>query len=305
MDRDLVQAAARHQWRAMGSAASIVAVGDRPAMVDHAVRRIAQLEARWSRFHPASEVSRLTLHAGRPVEVSADTVRLVRCAVEAWRLSGGLVNPTVLGALEAAGYDRPFERIDPTSSTAAHSHVGAIVACTDIVIDGSTVTLPAGTGFDPGGIGKGLAADIVTTELIDAGAAGVCVNLGGDLRVAGRAPGGDAWTVAIEDGDGWPVTHLGLTSGAVATSSTARRAWRRCGERMHHLIDPATGRPSATDLVQATAVAGHGWVAEAFAKAVLLRGSATAFDVVPDGIAALAVARDGTLLSTASLEAYR
>jgi len=66
-------------------------------------------------------------------------------------------------------------------------------------MDATTVRLPAGTGFDAGGIGKGLAADLVTTEAIAAGADGICVNLGGDLRVAGTGPDG-AWTVGIEKG---------------------------------------------------------------------------------------------------------
>ena len=58
--------------------------------------------------------------------------------------------------------------------------------------------IPAGVGFDPGGIGKGLAADLVADETMAGGALGVCVNMGGDLRVRGRSPDSESWTVAVE-----------------------------------------------------------------------------------------------------------
>ena len=58
--------------------------------------------------------------------------------------------------------------------------------------------LPAGAGFDPGGIGKGLAADLAVAEALTEGAAGVCVNLGGDVRLEGSAPDGGAYDVLID-----------------------------------------------------------------------------------------------------------
>ena len=60
-----------------------------------------------------------------------------------------------------------------------------------------------------------------------AGADGACVNLGGDLRVTGRDPADDAWTVAVEHPvAAAPLAHVGLRDGAVATSTTLRRRWR-------------------------------------------------------------------------------
>ena len=113
--------------------------------------------------------------------------------------------------------------------------------------------------------------DKVVADLIGAGAAGACVNLGGDLRVAGRAPEGGDSTIAIEDP--WScdaVVDVGIRDGAVATSSTQRRRWTLDGVPRHHLIDPATGEPSTSDLVAVTVIAGAGWTAEVLAKAALL-----------------------------------
>ena len=59
--------------------------------------------------------------------------------------------------------------------------------------------MPEGIGLDPGGIGKGLAADLAVRELRAAGTGGVLVALGGDIACAGRAPDPAGWLVDIED----------------------------------------------------------------------------------------------------------
>ena len=177
--------------------------------------------------------------------------------------------------------------------------------CVDIVIDHDAVTIPAGLGFDPGGIGKGLAADIVAGELIAAGATGACVNMGGDLRVIGASPNGNGWTVAIDHP--WssvPVALVGLTAGAVATSTVLRRRWTIDGCVRHHLIDPSTSEPSTSDLALASVIAGTAWQAEVLAKAALLRGSDRAFDLLDGSNASLVVDRDGAVSASAGLANY-
>jgi len=287
----------------MGSDTHVVVVGGPADLLDQAERRIEQLERRWSRFLPDSEVSQLNRWAGLPVAVSPDTVSLVEHALVGWRISGGAFDPTVLGAMIRAGYDRSFERLR-AGAPARFSPLGP--GADAIAVQAETVTLPPGTGFDPGGIGKGLAADIVCAELLAAGAEGICVNLGGDLRVAGTGPTGDAWTVAVEH----PLTpravvQLGLRGGAVATSTTQRRCWQVDGDHRHHVIDPQTGRPSDTDLVAATVVTGQAWMAEVMAKSVLLRGSVHPFDLVEGtGAQAMAIDRRGRVLATAGLSGF-
>ena len=291
----------------MGTSAHVIVTGPEHAiggLLDRAVLRIDELERRWSRFVPSSEVSELTRRAGSFVRVSPDTRLLVERATEAYRLSGGSFDPTVLGDVIRAGYDRSFETLgaNPPAGLSA-----LMTGCADIEIGATGVRLPHGTGFDPGGIGKGLAADLVTHELVELGATGACVNLGGDVRVRGEGPDdGGSWTVAIEHA--WqsePITLLGVRDGAVATSTTLRRTWRRDGVEHHHLIDPGTGSPSSSDLNLAAVVADQGWVAEILAKAVLLRGAAHPFDLIGgSGAEALAVDVTGGVRCSAGFPAY-
>ena len=287
-------------FRAMGSDGHIIVTSDIPGLPERARRRVDELERRWSRFDPDSEISELNRRSGDWVTVSADTVTLIRRSIEAHHLSGGSFDPTIAGDLIRAGYDRSFERLSewPTEPLSGR-HIGGSstwsTGCAHIEIVGTRVRLPRDTGFDPGGIGKGLAADLVVADLVDAGADGVCVNLGGDLRVTGRTPAGGAWTVAVEtpEESAFPITRVGLASGAVATSSTVRRRWVADGETRHHLIDPFTGRPSTTDLIAATVVAATAWEAEVLATAVLLRGTERAFAILEGtGAVALTVDRD-------------
>src|SRR5579859_6764603 len=144
--------AAELRFRAMGSDCHVIVVGD-PGLAELARLRVDDLERRWSRFLPDSEVSRLNAGHGQPARVSPATFELVRRAVAGWARTGGRFDPTVLGDLIRAGYDRPFEEV------AARPSAGASPwrrGCGGIRLDAAnrTVTLPPDVGFDPGGLGK-------------------------------------------------------------------------------------------------------------------------------------------------------
>ena len=135
-------------------------------------------------------------------------------------------------------------------------------------LDG-TVTRPPGLRFDSGGIAKGVAADIGAAAL--ARYSSFAVDCGGDLRIGGAD--GLARRVEIDDplGTG-PVARFSISEGAIATTGLNRRIWSVGDGFAHHLIDPATGTPAWTGLIQTTAVAPTAVEAETLAKAALLSG---------------------------------
>jgi FAD:protein FMN transferase len=292
---------AERTFHAMGGPGRLLTVGGSDGLAAAGVARIADLEARWSRFLPNSEITLLNGLPGLPVEVSPETYELVAKAVFGWQATSGSFDPTVLGSLLAAGYDRTFERL-PAHRPVPPLPAAAAPGCGGIVLDAATrsVTLPSGVTLDPGGIGKGLAGDIVARELLAAGAEGVMVDLGGDVRVAGVPPSGDSWAIAIADphDDDRDLTLLRLLDGAVATSSTLHRAWNiGDGATAHHLIDPATGRSRNGRIVAVTVVAGEGWWAEVSTKHALALGPERADRLV--NAAALFVDATGSLLPSA------
>ena len=295
----------RASFPAMGTTCEVTLVGGSDALIGLARDRVDALERRWSRFRADSEISRLNARAGVPTGLSADSYLLVDRAVTGWRWTSGLYDPTVLKAVEAAGYDRSFDQI-PTDAPrrAAVSAPG----CADIVLDPQlrTVTLPRGAGFDPGGVGKGLAADLVVAAVRDAGAAGACVSIGGDGRVGGEPPAG-GWRVAIgspyaEDAF---VAVLTLTDHGIATSSRMMRRWTAGGTAHHHLLDPRTGEPVDNGLDTVTVVDREAWLAEVLAKAVFVAGPAAgAATLARSDAAGLAVSGPTTLLPMGPLGAF-
>lgn len=259
-------------FRAMGTEIRVLADPDAdPAIVAGAVREAARSfareERRFSRFRADSELSRVNASGGGSVRVSAAFAEVLNLALAAARESDGLFDPTVLPALVAAGYDRDFDDVLAGARDALHppTHCGR---WREVEVRGRAIRLPAGTGLDLGGIAKGWTADLAAQRCLDAGMTWVAVNAGGDIRIAGDAP---PMMVGVEDPDDRSsnVTLLRLSEGGLATSSTTARAW---GPGRHHLIDPRSGLPASTGVVQATAWAATCAEAEVRAKVAVLEG---------------------------------
>lgn len=292
------------EWRAMGTGCRTWLLGpDAEGAARMVITEVRRLEERWSRFRADSDISRVNTAEGSRIAVAPETIAILREAIAWWRATEGLFDPTVLKALVAAGYDRDF--------AVGHGPILdglAAPGCTGIVLDDELglVQLPPGVAIDLGGIGKGSAVDHVVGSLrhLDGG----LIDLGGDLRVWGDAPTGDGWPVAVEDlRDGTTAAVLWLAQGAVATSSTLRRAWADGGRTAHHLIDPRTGRPVRGEVVSVTVVAGRAAAAEVLAKASLTTGTVTAARRLLEhhGVAALIVPRTGSPLPVGGFDALR
>jgi thiamine biosynthesis lipoprotein len=262
---------------AMGTHVRLIAAPGAP--VDAARRALDDLAARLTRFDPASELCALNADP-RPVVPASRVLRTaVRAALAGARLTGGLADPTLLGALEGAGYARSRAGHAPadlrTALAAAPARRPARAApdlrLRAVRIDdrAGTVARPPGLRFDLGGSAKGLIADHLAARLAPSGP---CVaDCGGDLRVHGRRD-----VHVLDPFTGAAATVLSVRDCAVATSGLRSRLWWSGEEPMHHLLDPATAAPAWTGVVSATALAPTAVEAEALAKGALLAGPAGA-----------------------------
>lgn len=286
---------------AMGGTASITVVGGPPQLLGECFALLGELERAWSRFREDSDVSRLNWSQGRPVRVCAYTTRLVIALIDAWAVTCGDFDPTALPQLVASGY--AISRVDPSRRTVLPETAAWPGDVTGIDIAGQDIRLPLGTTLDPGGLGKGLAADMIVELAMEHGADGVLAEIGGDVVVAGAAPDGAAWTVGIQD----PFTRGELASvvrlarGAVATSSRLVRVWECADGEAHHLIDPATGASALTPSLTSTVIAGSGARAEALAKLAFVREANPLLQWLPRiGAAGMIVAADQPRKCTAN-----
>jgi FAD:protein FMN transferase len=248
------------EFRAMASPCRIIAENQELAAAGESF--VHELERRWSRFIPTSEIGVLNRADGSLCIVSPETMHLVQRAEFARLATDGVFNPLVLNRLDALMAD-----VDRVSLSVSDQPI-------DLFTELCGIRLPRGAGFDPGGIGKGLAGDFVIELLSDLGATTAQVELGGDVRVLGENWTGGDWAVNVTDAVNRTdvIATISVSEGAVATSSVLAHRWERNGQQVHHLIDPATGMPSATDLVSVTAVSSELWWAEVVAKVALMAG---------------------------------
>jgi FAD:protein FMN transferase len=260
----------------------LIESGDAVAAADDAEAFVRDFAARLTRFDPASELSRLNADPRCEVPVSP----LLAAAVGAGRWgaerTGGLVDPTLLGALEAAGYAASRRDAVPASLAAAlaaapprrPARPDPRARWRALEVDGAAgiVRRPPGLAVDTGGTGKGLAADAIAHRLRRAER--FLVDCGGDLAVGGAGSAERPWDVEVVHPLTGERAHvLRCRSGGVATSGLDVRLWRRAGGGYaHHLLDPSTGEPAWTGLVGVTALGASALEAEVLAKAALLSG---------------------------------
>ena len=290
----------------MASAARVVVVDGPDRLLDVARRRLEDLELTWSRFLADSDISRLNRTPNEWLPVAADTITLVEAMQIAASITEGRFDPTYLRELVATGYGHSIDDPDRVSIVIDLPCPDHRVADARIDPLGRAIMLPNGLALDPGGIGKGLAADLVVADLLADGAGGALVSLGGDIAVAGEPPTEDGWIVDVAHPLGGPMTlaTLAVSGGGIATSSTRTRRWTQAGVARHHVIDPSTATTSRTDLAAVTVVASSGWRAEAHATAALLCGSIGAVDYLDaHGVSGIATTAGGATTATADLSA--
>lgn len=313
-------------WRRLDTGDDTVAVAERPALGTTARvavwppehlrtalgatdRVLAVLDRQASRFREDSEISWLHRHRGGLVMLSDGLAEAIGVALSAARWTGGLVDPTIGEALISLGYDRDFAAIDAEIDADIDADIdageprppdapAAAPGWETVWLDGPMVRLPVGVSLDLGATAKGLGSDRAAGAVMAANrhAGGVLVSLGGDLALGGEPPC-HGWPILVAD-EPDPLASartqvVRLAAGALATSSSSCRRWRRGGRVLHHIIDPRTGLPADGPWRTASVAAATCADANAAATAAIVAG-AEAEDWLADvGLPARLVSHDG------------
>jgi thiamine biosynthesis lipoprotein len=202
-----------------------------------------------SRFRADSELAALNRAAGRSVEVGELLWDAISVAVRAAEETDGLVDPTVGRSLRLAGYDGPFVRVALRDARLVRPVFERPAGWRGLELDVGrrAVRVPAGVELDLGATAKALAADTLAGAAAARTGGGVLVSLGGDVAVAGEAPG-VGWAVRVADDQAAPLDAPGpivaVSRGGLATSGVAVRRWQTVAGELHHILDPRTGRPA-------------------------------------------------------------
>jgi FAD:protein FMN transferase len=283
------------EFRAMNTGILLVAEGPVETVetgFNQARKFIEDSEKRMTRFSSQSELSQLNRSSGGWFDASNDLFEVVMLALQLHQQTAGAFDPSILAALEQAGYDRSMDEvrraIAPNQASAnpalVHRGLSTLVETqpkrsrfSDVRLDESRhrIALPEGMRIDLGGIAKSWIAEKAAHLLADYSDA-CAVDAGGDIFFIGLPQGETAWKVTLEDplDPTRGLAMLKVPPGAVATSTVTKRRWMQGGKENHHLIDPRTQQPAVTEWLSVTVVAAHATDAEVLAKSLLIGGPA-------------------------------
>lgn len=243
-----------------------------------AVDQLLAWHDQFSRFKATSELARLNGDPRERVPVSPIMARFVQAVLDTARLTGGLVDGTMLDQIEQAGYNSEHLRaslalplalaLAPPRRPAGPDPAGSWHEV-EVDHEAGAVSRPPGLHFDGGGIVKGLFADVLGEKL--AAHAVFAIDCEGDVRIGG-ADRAELTIPVTAPFDGSVLHEFAVADAGVGTSGITKRSWLDRGRPAHHLLDPATGRPAYTGVVQVTALAPTALEGEALAKAALLSG---------------------------------
>ena len=204
-----------------------------------------------SRFRDDSELARVNASADSWTSVGDFLLLALETALAAAADTDGLVDPTMGRTLRLAGYDRPLPLVLARDGERFSASFASVPGWELVELDRAQrrVRIPGGIELDLGATAKALAADRAAAAAHELTGTGVLVSLGGDVSVAGSAPGA-GWPVRVADDHAAPLDGpgpvVGVASGGLATSGTTVRRWRAGDITLHHIIDPRTGRPAET-----------------------------------------------------------
>lgn len=237
---------------------------------------VAQVDAQMSTWRPDSDLMRLNAAAPEVwVEVPPELMAVLETALGIGRLSDGAFDIGVGDAVAAWGFG-------PQKASPAAIREGLArprrPAHELLELDraGLRVRKHGAITLDLSGIAKGYGVDRLAEVASGFGIAGALVAIDGELRAIGHQPDGAAWAIAIERPDhGLRAPHaiLALQDAAVATSGDYRHWVDIGGRRLSHTMDPVLGGPLAASPASVTVVAATCIVADAWATALMVRGS--------------------------------
>ena len=262
---------------------------------------LTEFEQTCSRFIPGNPLAQLNNSPNEGVEVPELLFEAVKVAANAFERSNGLFDPRVINTLKEIGYADSFEagssphgnlpstHTEPESWNPTFEHIGSSYK---INLSGAPVDL--------GGIGKGLAVDLLSASLRELATSGF-INAGGDLQAWGQSPEAGAWRIGVENpfdsSEADPIAVLEISDTGLATSSVRKRRWKtQDGDDVHHLINPKTGRPANSGLAAVTVVHKHTNVAETLTKTLFIEGESSILETCNSNqIAALWVTTQGEI----------
>jgi thiamine biosynthesis lipoprotein len=240
-------------------------------LVADVMREYHRVDDAMSTYKPDSEISQVNSRAAdAPMVISEELFGLVERSLELSAMSGGAFDITY----ESVGYLYDFRARQRPTDRQIEERIGA-VDYRHVVLDRARRTIffkAQGVRINLGGIAKGYVVERAAAMLRARGVEHALLNAGGDTRVIGDRRG-QPWIVGIRH----PrvadevVTRLPLVDEAISTSGDYERYFEENGRRYHHIINPATGRPTE-GILTVTVIGPDGTMTDGLDTAIFVLG---------------------------------
>lgn len=245
-----------------------------------------------------SEISRINNAKCNPVEVSDETLTLIKTGIYYSELSDGAFDITISPVSMLWDFKSESPSV-PSQETIeeAVSHVDYH----NIVIEGNTVQLTdPQAGIDVGALAKGYIADRLKEYLQEEGVEHALINLGGNVLAMGTKTDGSDYNIGIQkpfDETGEPVTAVKIADESVVTSGIYQRYFEQDNILYHHILDPRTGYPCENNLYSVSIITDSSLTADALSTTCFLLGYEKGMELINqlDDVDAVFITDDETI----------
>lgn len=241
--------------------------------IDKAKAEIKRLEALLSVTDKNSDIYRINSSPDTFVNVSEDTLNLIKTSLNVSENTQGIFDITIYPAVKLWGFTTSEYKV-PADSELSEVKRNIDYKKIQLLETTQSVKIPNGTELDLGGIAKGYVADKTAEVLIKEGVNSALLNFGGNVRLIGSKPDGSDFKIGIKAP--FSEGYFGVLQAQNTTASTAggyERYFESNGKRYHHILNPFTASPAESDIISATVVGEKGEICDALATSAFIIGS--------------------------------
>jgi len=259
---------------ALDTVISFKAYGDTSAeAIKDSTAQINRLEELLSVSKENSDIFRINNSLGQVVTVSSETADIIRTALLISEKTDGAFDISMYALTKLWGFDTKNYRVPSDEEITKALYKTGYKNIT--ITDDNKVNVANGVELDLGGIAKGYIADAVKRNFDSDGISGAILNFGGMVLCSGKNAASDDgfYTIGVEhpESGGYFATFR-CQNDCVVTSGAYQRYFEKDGVSYHHIIDPATGRPSDSDIASVTVIADNACEADAMSTAFFVMG---------------------------------
>lgn len=292
-----------HTFKAMGSVCELklyIPHSKKPKqIISTLLAEVSRLEEKYTRYKETSVTTKINNNAGKQATtLDNESLQLLHYANTLYEQSGGMFDITSGILRKAWDFKSGILPSNEALSTLL-PHIG----WNRVSLENNSIYLPdAQMEIDFGGYVKEYAADALATLCAQLEVHQGLINLGGDIRILGPHPNGDAWRVGIQHPRelNKAITAIDIYEGAIATSGDYERFMMIDGIRYCHLLNPHTGQSIQPKFASVSIIAQQCIVAGSFTSIAMLRSASENSEesdwIHQQDIPYLAIAQDMTML---------